>query len=120
MPSSASGGAPILITMGEPAGIGPEVAIAAFDHFGGEIGGRPIRLVGDAEIFSSRKEALIPTSARARRAPGRPDAANAPAVIEAIEIAVKAAMAGEAAAMVTAPIHKAVLNSAGFGFPGHN
>jgi 4-hydroxythreonine-4-phosphate dehydrogenase len=119
MPSSASGGAPILITMGEPAGIGPEVAIAAFDHFGGEIGGRPIRLVGDAEIFSSRKEALIPTSARARRAPGRPDAANAPAVIEAIEIAVKAAMAGEAAAMVTAPIHKAVLNSTGFGFPGH-
>jgi 4-hydroxythreonine-4-phosphate dehydrogenase len=119
MPSSASGGAPILITMGEPAGIGPEVAIAAFDHFGGEIGGRPIRLVGDAEIFSSRKEALIPTHARARRAPGRPDAANAPAVIEAIEIAVKAAMAGKAAAMITAPIHKAVLNSAGFGFPGH-
>jgi 4-hydroxythreonine-4-phosphate dehydrogenase len=62
---------------------------------------------------------VIPTSARARRVPGRPDVANAPAVIEAIEIAVKACMAGEAAALVTAPIHKAVLNSAGFGFPGH-
>jgi 4-hydroxythreonine-4-phosphate dehydrogenase len=119
MPSSASGGAPILITMGEPAGIGPEVAMAAFDHFGGQIGGRPIKLVGDAGVFSSHSRALIPTRARARAVPGKPDAANAPAVIEAIEIAVQAAMAGEAAAVVTAPIHKAVLNSAGFGFPGH-
>jgi 4-hydroxythreonine-4-phosphate dehydrogenase len=119
MPSSASGGAPILITMGEPAGVGPEVAIAAFDHFGGRIGGRAIKLVGDADMFSSHAGAVIPTSARARRVPGRPDVANAPAVIEAIEIAVKACMAGEAAALVTAPIHKAVLNSAGFGFPGH-
>jgi len=105
--------------MGEPAGIGPEVAIAAFDHFGGQIGGRPLKLVGDAGIFASHAQALIPTSARARRVPGAPDAANAPAVIEAVEIAVQAAMAGEAAAVITAPIHKAVLNSAGFGFPGH-
>jgi 4-hydroxythreonine-4-phosphate dehydrogenase len=119
MPSSASGGAPILISMGEPAGVGPEVAMAAFDHFGGQIGGRAIRLVGDADIFSSHRQALIPTKARAQRTPGRLDAANAPAVIEAIEIAVQACLAGEAAAVVTAPIHKAVLNSAGFGFPGH-
>jgi 4-hydroxythreonine-4-phosphate dehydrogenase len=62
---------------------------------------------------------LIPTRARARRTPGALDAANAPAVIEAIETAVQACLAGEAAAVVTAPIHKAVLNSAGFGFPGH-
>jgi 4-hydroxythreonine-4-phosphate dehydrogenase len=40
-------------------------------------------------------------------------------VTEAIEIAVRACLAGEAAAMVTAPIHKAVLNVAGFAFPGH-
>jgi 4-hydroxythreonine-4-phosphate dehydrogenase len=119
MPSSASGGAPILISMGEPAGVGPEVAMAAFDHFGGQIGGRAIRLVGDADIFSSHRQPLIPTKARAQRTPGRLDAANAPAVIEAIEIAVQACLAGEAAAVVTAPIHKAVLNSAGFGFPGH-
>src|SRR6201996_8097601 len=116
MPSSASGGAPILITMGEPAGVGPEVAMAAFDHFGGQIRGRPIRLVGDAEIFSSHSHAVIPTDARARRTPGKLDAANAPAVIEAIETAVEACLAGDAAALVTAPIHKAVLNGAGFGF----
>src|SRR5580692_5429397 len=120
MPSSGKGSpSPILITMGEPAGIGPEVAVAAFDHFGGQIGGRPLKLVGDPDVFVSHRQALIPTNARARRTPGQPDAANAPAVIEAIAVAVQAAMAGEAAAVVTAPIHKAVLNSAGFGFPGH-
>ena len=120
MPSSVKGTTtPILITMGEPAGVGPEVAIAAFDHFGGQIGGRPLKLVGDPDIFASHAQAVIATQARARRTPGRLDAANAPAVIEAIEIAVEAALAGEAAAVVTAPIHKAVLNSAGFGFPGH-
>jgi len=120
MPSSVKGTTtPILITMGEPAGVGPEVAIAAFDHFGGQIGERPLKLVGDPDIFASHAQAVIATQARARRTPGRLDAANAPAVIEAIEIAVEAALAGEAAAVVTAPIHKAVLNSAGFGFPGH-
>jgi 4-hydroxythreonine-4-phosphate dehydrogenase len=120
MPSSGSGTPkPILITMGEPAGVGPEVAVAAFDHFGGQIGSHPLRLVGDADIFSPHGHAVIPTRARARRVPGQPDTANAPAVIEAIETATRACMAGEAAALVTAPIHKAVLNSAGFGFPGH-
>ena len=64
--------------------------------------------------FSPRiKDALIATKARANATPGKPDPANAAAVIEAIEIAVKACLAGEAAAMVTAPIHKAVLNERG-------
>jgi 4-hydroxythreonine-4-phosphate dehydrogenase len=114
-----NGDRPILITMGEPAGIGPEVALAAFDHFGGRIGKHPIRLVGDASVFADHKEALIPTRARASPIPGQPDSANAAAVTEAIEIAVTACMKGEAAALVTAPIHKAVLNRAGFAFPGH-
>ena len=110
---------PILITMGEPAGIGPEVALAAFEHFGGRIGNRPLKLVGDAGIFAARKDALIATTARASAQPGRPDSANSAAVIEAIETGVKACLAGEAAAIVTAPINKAVLQGAGFGFPGH-
>jgi 4-hydroxythreonine-4-phosphate dehydrogenase len=111
--------APILITMGEPSGIGPEVAVAAFAHFGGRIGSHPLKLVGDAGIFSSHEDALIPTRARVSAIPGKPDSANAAAVTEAIEIAVAACMAGDAAALVTAPIHKAVLNAAGFAFPGH-
>ena len=105
--------------MGEPAGIGPEVAQAAFEHFSGRIGDHPLRLVGDAGIFVRHQNALIATSARAAAKPGKPDRANGAAVIEAIEIAVKACLAGEAAAVVTAPINKAVLQGAGFGFPGH-
>jgi 4-hydroxythreonine-4-phosphate dehydrogenase len=111
--------APILITMGEPAGIGPEVALGAFAALGGRIGNHPLKLVGDADIFAAQKDALIATTARVQASPGKPSSANARAVIEAIEIAVKACIAGEAAAIVTAPIHKAVLAGAGFGFPGH-
>ncbi|HEY0267465.1 MAG TPA: 4-hydroxythreonine-4-phosphate dehydrogenase PdxA [Rhizomicrobium sp.] len=118
-PSEAAADSPILITMGEPAGIGPEVAVAAFDHFGGRIGSHPLKLVGDASVFAAHGDAVIPTTARAGRTPGRPDAANAAAVTEAIEIAVAACLKGQAAAVVTAPIHKAALNAAGFAFPGH-
>jgi 4-hydroxythreonine-4-phosphate dehydrogenase len=120
MPSSGNAKTlPILLTMGEPAGIGPEVAQAAFEHFSGRIGDHPLRLVGDAGIFARHQNALIATSARAAAKPGKPDRANGAAVIEAIEIAVKACLAGKAAAVVTAPINKAVLQGAGFGFPGH-
>jgi len=111
--------APILITMGEPSGIGPEVALAALAHFGGKVGRHPLKLVGDATIFASHRDALIPTSAPVAAVAGRPDETNAAAVTQAIEIAVAACLAGKAVAMVTAPIHKAVLNAAGFAFPGH-
>jgi 4-hydroxythreonine-4-phosphate dehydrogenase len=111
--------APILITMGEPAGIGPEIAIAAFEHFRGRIGARPLRLVGDPGLFASHREHVIPTHARAKAIPGTLDVTNADAVTEAIELAVRACLEGEAAALVTAPINKAVLNEAGFPHPGH-
>ncbi len=110
---------PILITMGEPSGIGPEVAVAAFDHFGGRVGKHPLKLVGDARIFAAHSHALIPTNSLVTATPGKPDVRNAAAVTEAIEIAVSACLTGEAAALVTAPIHKSVLNEAGFAFPGH-
>ena len=104
--------------MGEPGGIGPEVALAAFTHFSGMIGKHPLKLVGDPAVFG-RDTDVIATTARATAAPGKPDPANAAAVTEAIEMAVAACLKGEAAAVVTAPIHKAVLNAAGFPFPGH-
>ncbi len=108
---------PILITMGEPSGIGPEIALAALTHFRGKIGARPLRLVGDPVLFAGRD--VIATKAKVRARPGRPDPVNNEAVIEAIEIAAKACLAGEAAAVVTAPIHKAVLIESGFAYPGH-
>ena len=113
------GTSPILMTMGEPSGIGPEIAMAAFDRLGGKIGSHPLKLVGDAGIFARHSAALIATKAKVKASPGKPDVANAAAVIEAIEIAAKACLAGEAAAMVTAPIHKAILMQAGFPHPGH-
>ena len=102
--------------MGEPAGIGPEVAVAAYDHFGGKIGKRALKLVGDPNVFGRD---AVATRARAARVPGKPDPANAAAVTEAIAMAVRACLDGEAAAVVTAPIHKAVLKAGGFAHPGH-
>jgi 4-hydroxythreonine-4-phosphate dehydrogenase len=111
-------GAPILITMGEPAGIGPEVAVAAFKALNWE---RALRLIGDPDVFKAcglgDMSAVIATKARATRVPGKPDASNAAAVIEAIETGV--ALARDGGAVVTAPINKAVLMHAGFAYPGH-
>jgi 4-hydroxythreonine-4-phosphate dehydrogenase len=113
----------ILITMGEPAGIGPEVAVAACKALGGRVAGHPLRLIGDAGVFAAcgldDTNAVIATRAKAKRQAGHPDPKNAAAVTEAIETAVSLAMQGSAAAVVTAPINKAVLVQAGFGHPGH-
>ncbi len=109
--------------MGEPSGIGPEVAVAAYLALGGHIGARALKLVGDRDVFRDcgavPDEALIATRAKAMRVPGTLNVVSAPAVIEAIDIAVRAAMEGNAAGVVTAPIHKWVLTESGFGFPGH-
>ncbi|HVT23848.1 MAG TPA: 4-hydroxythreonine-4-phosphate dehydrogenase PdxA [Rhizomicrobium sp.] len=122
-PRSNSADAPIHITMGEPSGIGPEVAVAAYHALGGKYGARKLKLVGDPEVFGAcgvvPDDALIPTGAKAKRVPGTLNVVSAPAVIEAIELSVKAAMAGEAGAVVTAPIHKWVLTESGFEYPGH-
>jgi 4-hydroxythreonine-4-phosphate dehydrogenase len=119
----ANANAPILVTMGEPAGIGPEIAVAAFHALGGRIAGHPLKLVGDGSVFRScglkDETAIVFTKAKASRSPGQPSSINAKAVIEAIENAVAMARKGEAAAVVTAPIHKAVLVHAGFAYPGH-
>ena len=121
---------PIVISQGEPSGIGPEVAVKAWASLKGEIGGRALRLIGDADTFrQAAKVSSINTSAldgaiasgkhRVRAEPGKPSSENAKAVTDAIAEGVRACQAGEAAALVTAPIHKAVLTAAGFGFPGH-
>jgi 4-hydroxythreonine-4-phosphate dehydrogenase len=110
--------------MGEPAGIGPEIAVAAYKALGGRVGRRTIRMIGDADVFlragiddggpllAHRPLSVIPV-------PGKPDPANAQSVIDAIEFAVHLALEGVVSAVVTAPINKAVLAQAGFGFPGH-
>ncbi len=123
-PRTVPSHAPIILTMGEPAGIGPEIAVAAFHKLGGRIGNRPLRLAGDPEVFrqlaSIPSDALIATTALfAKCGPGKPNPANTSAVTDAIDVAVKLALAGAAAAVVTAPINKAVLMQGGFAYPGH-
>ncbi len=113
--------APILITMGEPGGIGPHVAIAAFRALNGVIGAHPLRFVGDPEIFPGVPSDAIVASRPLieKNVPGRAQAANTPAVVDAIETAVALAMNSAAAAVVTAPIHKASLLQGGFEYAGH-
>jgi 4-hydroxythreonine-4-phosphate dehydrogenase len=132
---------PLALTMGDPAGIGGELSLRAW------LARRhahpfvllddparlttlaaalnldvPIRAVDSpaaaSAIFASALPVLpIPLAAKIR--PGTPDPANAPAVIASIERATRLTMAGEAAAVVTNPIHKASLYGAGFRYPGH-
>ncbi|HSC18646.1 MAG TPA: 4-hydroxythreonine-4-phosphate dehydrogenase PdxA [Rhizomicrobium sp.] len=116
--------APIYVTMGEPAGIGPEVALAAFHSLNGRIGTHPIQLVGDANVFRAcgavPDAALMASHAIAvPRAPGKPDPMNTHAVVDAIDEAVALVRNGVGAAVVTAPIHKATLMQGGFEHAGH-
>jgi 4-hydroxythreonine-4-phosphate dehydrogenase len=104
--------------MGEPAGIGPEIAVAAYKALGGRVGSRPLRIVGDPALFNGIAD-IVPTVARVNRTPGKPDPKNNDAVTEAIDTAVRACLSGDAAAAVTAPINKDVLHRSGFAFPGH-
>jgi len=123
---------PIVISQGEPSGIGPEIAVKAWAALAGRIAGRSLHLIGNAGLFREAAalcgvhmpglaEAIIDTgidTGRSNQA-GRPSVASAAQVTAAIERGVHACLRGEAAALVTAPIHKAVLTEAGFGFPGH-
>ena len=127
--------APIALTCGEPAGIGPELALAARAVLGNAL---PFFWIGDprhlpagaafAEIARPGQALDLPgdvlpvlTHRFAGLAiPGQPDPANAAGVIGVIARAVALVQAGEAAALCTAPIHKKALkDGAGFAFPGH-
>ena len=121
---------PIVISQGEPAGIGPEIAVKAWSQLSGEISGRPLLLIGSSDVFhqaalasgiaaAGLTAAILDTGHQVRVEPGKPLPDNAGAVTAAIEWGVRACQKGEAAALVTAPIHKSVLTQAGFGFPGH-
>ena len=128
---------PLALTMGEPAGIGGEIALAAWRRLAGQgpvflalddpqrlrrIGTAPVREIADAaEAPSVFAHALpvLPLGQRVVVEPGRPDPAQAAAVVQSIVRAVSLTRAGATAGVVTNPIHKATLYAAGFGFPGH-
>jgi len=131
-----TGPAPLALSMGEPAGVGPEIIAAAWTALRAEgpvfvvVGdaallraqGQPVQTVlaaSDAAAVFGRAIPVLDIPLPAAVAPGRPDAANAGTVADWIEQAVNLAMSGEASGVVTAPIAKAPLYAAGFRFPGH-
>ena len=130
----------LILTCGEPAGIGPDLCI--------DIAGRawPCELVvaGDMGVLQARAQQLqkpltflsyapgatpaghragtmrvlhVPVAAPVR--PGQLDRANARHVLQLLDRAIDGCMAGEFAAMVTAPVQKSVINDAGIKFYGH-
>ncbi len=121
----------LALTMGDPAGIGPEIAQAAWHALRDTgpafvlladpvLGGTPVASVDEARGLFSAGLPVLPTAALSvAPVPGHPDPRNAPAVTGSIAEAVHLAMAGGVAGIVTSPIAKSVLKRAGFPHPGH-
>jgi 4-hydroxythreonine-4-phosphate dehydrogenase len=119
---------PLYITTGEPAGIGPEIALAAYAQWQSKHG-RGLRLVADITLLGQRAHALglpIPPEADVIHTPlaqpavaGTLNTANAAYVLSTLDIALHAIDTQQAAAMVTCPVHKGVINDAGIAFTGH-
>lgn len=127
---------PLVLSLGEPAGVGPEITVKAWAALKDEappfvvIGdarlieaaGAPVAVVdGVAEGAATFASALpvLHTPTAAPVVAGRADPANARAVTGWIETGVRLVLSGEASGLVTAPIAKAPLYAAGFRFPGH-
>ncbi len=137
---------PLLLTMGDPSGIGPELIIKAllegvFDRLNcplqiiGDIGvlcaagkifaleGKPDRL--KAELYSLNfgdKQLTVHACSELdinSVCYGQPDAACGKAMVDYVEFAISHCLDKTAAGMVTCPINKAAINIAGYHFPGH-
>jgi 4-hydroxythreonine-4-phosphate dehydrogenase len=133
---------PLALTLGEPAGIGPDITIKAWLRRD-ELKLPPFYLLGDHDLLNHRAKSLgldvkladvaakdaaaafahalpvVATGCAATALPGRPDASSAEAALASIRQAVSDVRAGRAAAVVTNPIAKSVLYRAGFRHPGH-
>jgi 4-hydroxythreonine-4-phosphate dehydrogenase len=140
------GPAVLAVTMGDPAGIGLELCLEIWrralqsgqayravpvvygDPAAVAVYAQRLGLADPTHLVDSPREALAlwphrlpvkPIALTRPAEPGRPDAANAPAVIGAIEQATEAVVQGQATALVTNPISKRVLLESGFQYAGH-
>jgi 4-hydroxythreonine-4-phosphate dehydrogenase len=133
---------PLALTIGEPAGIGPDLALAIWQRRD-QLDIPRFYIVADPDFLRRRAAGLgldvpiatvTPSAAAAKFSsalpvvaldiavsaePGRPDQSSAPAAIASIRRAVADVMAGAAAAIVTNPVAKNVLYDSGFAEPGH-
>jgi 4-hydroxythreonine-4-phosphate dehydrogenase len=124
---------PIVLTQGDPAGIGPEITRAAWARLRER--GPAFYVIGDPSLYGAAAVAIdhggaaaeifpralpivpLPLAEPAR--PGQPSPRNAESVVASINAAVDAVRSGAASAVVTNPISKSVLHRAGFDLPGH-
>lgn len=130
---------PIAISMGDPAGIGPEVLCAALDDANLRSRIRPL-VFGDARVWAAACErmgvpdhlprirpdaplpaegALVEISSLDEVTFGKPSAEGGRAQKAYLEAALRCVTSGQARALCTGPIHKASIRAAGFPFPGH-
>ena len=134
----------LILTAGEPAGIGPDIVIKVAQY---ELDAQ-IVVIGDPDLLEDRaRQMAVPVelteydpagdsgrqssgqkpgqlcclrqTLEAIVAPGKPDSRNAGCVLSAIEVAVESCKAGHFDAMVTAPVSKSVIAEAGWTFTGH-
>ncbi|MBO0751876.1 MAG: 4-hydroxythreonine-4-phosphate dehydrogenase PdxA [Bradyrhizobiaceae bacterium] len=133
---------PLALTLGEPAGIGPDLAIEVWRERG-TLNLPPFYVLGDP-AFLARRAAftgapievrtcapenaaavfacalpVVDIAVTATAAPGHPDATSAPAAIASIGLGVDHVLSGRAAALITNPVAKNVLYRSGFREPGH-
>jgi 4-hydroxythreonine-4-phosphate dehydrogenase len=104
----------IALTSGEPAGIGPELCVSVARRFRGA----QLVAIGDRRLLKGCPQVEHVPLAAPRRA-GRLDPANSRYVLQVLDRAIDGCLAGEYDAMVTAPVHKGVINDAGIAFTGH-
>ena len=117
---------PVAITTGEPAGIGLEISLAA-----AAAASLDTVLIGDAQLLRATaaacgidwplppRVAIEHVAAVAQAVAGRLDARNSQYVLQTLDRAIDGCLRGHYRAMVTAPVHKGVINDAGVPFTGH-
>jgi 4-hydroxythreonine-4-phosphate dehydrogenase len=133
---------PLALTMGEPAGIGGEITLKAWEKLRGtgpafvalddparldaiaarmkwRIPIHPVRDMAEGAAVFHQALPVLPMHLANLAVPGRPDPAHAHAVIASIEHSVALTRSREASGIVTNPIQKSNLTAAGFRFPGH-
>ena len=121
----------IAITSGEPAGIGPDLCVLIAESLAADTSAN-YALLADADLLAARADALrvkwpvVAANIRIEHvslvAPskaGQLNRANGKYVLQLIDRAITGCVSGEYAAMVTAPVHKGVINDAGINFTGH-
>lgn len=131
----------ILVTSGEPAGIGPDLIIKltqlacesditivgdpAMLQERARLLSIPVNIIPVTEVSEYNKQVnpedlkLIPVQLKSKAVPGKPDINNAAYILETLDIACRECLNDHFDAMVTTPLQKSIINDAGIHFTGH-